>query len=75
MAFKHILISRKPVDLGTAMEESHNELCRREERIAGAAPMLLEALIDLVEAHESGDIPSSTITAARSAIAKTGVDV
>jgi len=37
--------------------------------------MLLEALIDLVEAHESGDVPSSTITAARSAIAKSGVEV
>lgn len=75
MKFKHILISRRPVDLGTAMEESHNELCRREERIAGAAPLLLEALVGLVEAHESGEVPSSVITAAKSAIIESGIEV
>lgn len=54
------------------MEEAHNELCRMEERMAAAAPLLLEALVDLVEAHEAGKVPPSVITAAKAAIIQSG---
>jgi hypothetical protein len=74
MAYLHITIKRIPVALELAMDDKHNAMVQREERLAKAAPELLAALRALLEdAIELGIYEgnmSGSAVAARNAINK-----
>lgn len=68
MTYSHILISRKPVDLGQVLNDEFNAKCRAEERLALHAPTLYCALTDLIQACEKSGDDGDALKKAKEAI-------